>query len=664
MNPLVNNLSSLLVLYQGEYLIIDRDLIIRESSSGVQKFSDCHQEIVTGRDVRTYFPELVGIEDVILAIIEGNQTSFILKSIGRLTEKSEPLYIDIKLIQSPAHETLDNSLLIFLEDVTEQMILEQKLVQSSNEKSLLLSALSTSKAYIDKVITSMADALLVTTSSGNIKTVNRTAQNLFGYSESELIEQPISIIIADPEFLLAEVQEYLLEQGELLRYIETVCQTKTGEKLEIAFSCSATKTDHEQIQDIIYVGRDITERQRTHKRLAAQHTVTRILSESDSWQVAAPKILQGICENLGWELGQFWELDQHLPIPANQDLEPNVSEVLRCVETWVKPSLSSSQLSNGNKPITFPSSVILSERVWATHSPQWVNDLVKDNLFLDTKSASEKLHTAFGFPILDDVEILGVMTFLGCNVEQPDDNLQRIMAAIGSQLGQFIKRKQAELALRQQQEQTERLLLNILPAEIAKRLKAGADTIAENFTDVTVLFADLVSFTELSAQIAPTEIVEILNLIFSQFDQLAQKYGLEKIKTIGDAYMVVGGLPLPQENHAEAIADMALEMQRAMTRFSETMGKELRIRIGINTGPVVAGVIGIKKFSYDLWGDTVNVASRMESQGLPGKIQVTAATYKRLQAKYLFTQRDAINLKGKGEMKTYFLLGKREDLSG
>ncbi|NEP01204.1 MAG: PAS domain S-box protein [Symploca sp. SIO2E9] len=664
MNPLVKKLSPLLALHQGEYLIIDLDFIIRENSSGVQKFADCTQEIVKGRDVRNFFPELVGIEDVMLAIIEGSKDSFQLKSIGRFSKTTNPLYFDIKFIRNPENETSAHSLFIFIEDVTEQITLEQKLVHSSNEKSLLLSALSASKAYIDTVITSMADALLVTTASGNIKTVNRTAQDLFGYSESELIEQPISIIISEPEFLLAEVQEYLLEQGELLRYIETVCQTKIGAKLEIAFSCSATKTDHEEKQDIIYVGRDITERQRTQKRLAAQHGVTRILSESNSWQEAIPKILQGICENLGWELGQFWEPEQRPQTPGNQDLEQGVSEVLRCVETWAKSSLLKTHLSNGNNQIPLPSSVILSDQVWVTHSPQWTNALLKDNQFLGKISALEQLHTAFGVPILDDADILGVMTFWSCELEQPDDNLLRIMAAIGSQLGQFIKRKQAELALHQQQEQTERLLLNILPAEIAKRLKAGADTIAENFTNVTVLFADLVGFTELSTQIAPTELVAILNSIFSQFDQFAQKYGLEKIKTIGDAYMVVGGLPLPQENHAEAIADMALEMQAAMTRFSEEMGKEFRIRIGINTGPVVAGVIGIKKFSYDLWGDTVNVASRMESQGLPGKIQVTTATYKHLQAKYIFTQRGTIALKGKGEMTTYFLVGKRDDLSG
>ncbi|MGK7925550.1 MAG: adenylate/guanylate cyclase domain-containing protein [Spirulina sp.] len=227
-------------------------------------------------------------------------------------------------------------------------------------------------------------------------------------------------------------------------------------------------------------------------------------------------------------------------------------------------------------------------------------------------------------------------------------------------------RKRAELALRLAKQQSERLLLNILPRSIADRLKQTTGAIAEQYDSVSILFADIVGFTPLSAQMSPIELVELLNQIFSAFDKLADEYGLEKIKTIGDAYMVVGGLPERKPGHLEAIADMALAMQAAMPQFEIPQLQEersLQIRIGISTGSVVAGVIGMKKFIYDLWGDTVNVASRMEAQGEPGKIQMTADAREKLGDRYHFHKRGEISVKGKGEMTTYWLLGKDEGIS-
>ncbi|HEY9728657.1 MAG TPA: adenylate/guanylate cyclase domain-containing protein [Chroococcales cyanobacterium] len=220
-------------------------------------------------------------------------------------------------------------------------------------------------------------------------------------------------------------------------------------------------------------------------------------------------------------------------------------------------------------------------------------------------------------------------------------------------------RKKAEEALRKEQEKSEQLLLNILPRAIAQRLKQDQQWIAEHFDDVTILFADIVGFTPLSAHLEPIELVNLLNQIFSDFDQLAQRYGVEKIKTIGDAYMVVGGLPLPMVNHAEAIAQMALDMQQVINRYQTDKGYSLQIRIGINTGSVVAGVIGRNKFIYDLWGDAVNVASRMESSGVAGRIQVTSGTCDRLKAKYVLKERGMTFVKGKGEMITYWLTGRK-----
>jgi class 3 adenylate cyclase len=208
-------------------------------------------------------------------------------------------------------------------------------------------------------------------------------------------------------------------------------------------------------------------------------------------------------------------------------------------------------------------------------------------------------------------------------------------------------------------QQSERLLLNILPELVAERLKRyNEPVIADEFTEVTVLFADIVGFTPLAANMSPREVVMLLNRVFSALDQLADHYGLEKIKTIGDAYMAVGGLPEPRSDHAEAVAEMALQIRDTLKQIVPE-SQQVHMRVGIHTGPVIAGVIGIRKFSYDLWGDTVNTASRMEAHGLPERIQVSAQAYARLREHYRFEERGQISIKGKGEMQTYFLVGKR-----
>lgn len=215
--------------------------------------------------------------------------------------------------------------------------------------------------------------------------------------------------------------------------------------------------------------------------------------------------------------------------------------------------------------------------------------------------------------------------------------------------------------LAEEQERSEQLLLNILPAPIAERLKHGEGTIADSYSEVTILFADIVNFTPLSAELSAAEVVGLLNEIFCEFDRLSERRGLEKIKTMGDAYMVGAGLPIPRDDHAEVVAEMALDMLDVIACFNRKHNKELSIRIGINSGPVVAGVIGTKKFIYDIWGDAVNTASRMESQGLKGGIQITEATYRHLQGHYVFTDRGMIVIKGKGEMHTYILKGRKEE---
>ena len=298
-------------------------------------------------------------------------------------------------------------------------------------------------------------------------------------------------------------------------------------------------------------------------------------------------------------------------------------------------------------------------------------------------------HTPSATPLWDMRQMLYIFWFCGiCDVS----------------VALYERLKYSELAaqreLKQEKERSEQLLLNILPETIAKQLMAqqemsppnepdtnnglypnritppsGTATnqqpmrgtrnglvqrrepIADHFADATILFADIVGFTELSSNISAAEVVAILDTIFSEFDELAELHQLEKIKTIGDAYMVVGGLPIdyPAQDHVAAIADMALDMQQVMASFSEYYGRPLRLRIGINAGPVVAGVIGRKKFIYDLWGDAVNLASRMESQGKPDCIQVTHPVYERLRDRYHFQERGLVAIKGKGELMTYWL---------
>jgi adenylate cyclase len=218
--------------------------------------------------------------------------------------------------------------------------------------------------------------------------------------------------------------------------------------------------------------------------------------------------------------------------------------------------------------------------------------------------------------------------------------------------------EEQHLALQAEQEKSERLLLSILPAPIAARLKDSTDVIADGFTGVTVLFADIVEFTPLADRLPPHDVVALLNRVFSAFDVLTEHHDLEKIKTIGDAYMVAGGLPIPRPDHAEAVAEMALDMLKEVDRCGREAGFPLAIRVGIDSGPVVAGVIGRRKFIYDLWGDTVNTASRMESHGLAGQIQVTSRAYERLKGRYELRERGEIDVKGKGAMTTYLLLGR------
>ena len=210
-------------------------------------------------------------------------------------------------------------------------------------------------------------------------------------------------------------------------------------------------------------------------------------------------------------------------------------------------------------------------------------------------------------------------------------------------------------ALTLEQARSEKLLLNILPKSIANRLKDNDMRIADSHDNVTILFADIVDFTKLTATMPPAELVDLLSQLFSRFDSLAEALDLEKIKNIGDGYMVVSGAPLDNALHAELIAQLAIKMQHELFKFNQQTGKSLQMRVGISSGPVVAGVIGTSKFAYDIWGDSVNMASRMEQTGIAGAIQVSESSYALLKNNHHFTHRGLVQVKGKGAMNTYFL---------
>jgi len=603
-----------------DYLIVNHSLAITEMSAGVKRFADSDHEVKIGLDVRLGFPELIGSEDSLLALLSQSSNhspdSFTLKGMARTEQDGSQLYFD--LFVRTDFPNIDN-LLIFLAEVTDRMMLEQTLVQSSNETQILLTALANSRDYVDKIITSMADALLVTDTSGAIKKVNPAAQNMFGYSEAELINQSISFLITDIEVLHQIGQCAVLTKAELCRDLEVICLTKAGKRLTVYFSCAFAGDAPEQ--DLIYIGRDISDRKKAEVKLQESESLYRDLFEdaielmfehaSDliQWSRADGRL---VYVNRAWQETLGYSDPEIATLSWHDIIHPNCQQHFQQIFASV---LEGEKLDQ-----------IVVELVSKSGEKVWVEGNIS------CKFTPETGQPASVIAIFRDITA----------------------------------RLIAEAELRQQKAQSERLLLNILPESIAAQLKQynsnlqpNTEAIAENFADVSVLFADIVGFTAIAASLSPIALVNLLNQIFSTFDRLTEKHGLEKIKTIGDAYMVVGGMPTLRDDHAEAIADMALDMQTAIAEFNHVTQMNLKIRIGIHSGSVVAGVIGIKKFIYDLWGDTVNIASRLESHGIPGQTQVSAATYHKLQMLYQLQERGMIQVKDRGEMLTYLLLGKK-----
>jgi adenylate cyclase len=258
-------------------------------------------------------------------------------------------------------------------------------------------------------------------------------------------------------------------------------------------------------------------------------------------------------------------------------------------------------------------------------------------------------------PVWEPLPVWFTSTMLALNIAVGGTIVFTLLAVFAAE------RRAALSALRLEQAKAENLLLNILPRSIADKLKDETQPIADHFGSASILFADVAEFTPWSERLPPAEVVGYLDRLFSHFDELAERYALEKIKTIGDCYMVAAGVPTPRPDHARALALMALDMLEAMRSHEEVAHLGHELRIGINSGPVVAGVIGRKRFLYDLWGDAVNTASRMESHGTPGRIQITRATYELLADEFECEPRGTIEVKGKGEVEAWYLIGPRAE---
>ncbi|MDA0747884.1 MAG: hypothetical protein O2954_15295 [bacterium] len=434
--------------------------------------------------------------------------------------------------------------------------------------------------------------------------------------------------------------------------------------------------------DLIQVVRDLREQlQHYKKRVEEQNVLLR--REAAIERVRSEALMMGTTNHLGKVVAVMWQQMQEMGIQAQVSIEFIELEKDLVHVYFAIPN-------PGKNGVTWKSSSVveispnIAVATWEKSAQQWsrlaqwrqgnVWSFVRSEA--ETREASEELVKRFGFsgPILPHLteSYFTAIPFENGTVqvsrphaalsEDQIDFVQELTQALDLGFVRFLDlqqiRQQTE-ELNEEQRKSERLLLNILPESIAQQLKQEPAIIANHFPEVTVLFADIVGFTRLSALISPEELITLLNEIFSAFDRLAETHGVEKIKTIGDSYMVVAGLPDPCSNHAQTVANMALDMKHEIECFKTRTGDPLHLRIGIHTGPVIAGVIGTKKFSYDLWGDTVNIASRMESHGLVDAIQVSQATHDCLQTDYLFEPRGEIEIKDKGKMPTYLLREKR-----
>ncbi|HEY9836284.1 MAG TPA: PAS domain-containing protein, partial [Vampirovibrionales bacterium] len=434
-----------LVVHGIEYLILDSALTIRKTSAGVDRFSDSPGPIQVNDEVGLAFPELIGVEDLLQEVLEGRQISFDLKSLSRFTKAGKPVYFDMYVVQEESEE---QQLIVFLEDVTDRMSLEQRLVQATNETHLLLAALSESKRYIEQILASMAEALIVTTETGLIKKVNQSTLDLFEYSEAELLGQEISRIVGDHQDLVKDFFLSPMERDEPgLSPVEIVCHTKTRKKVYVGFSCALIDVSAADIPDLVYIGRDITERKRKQQRNLAQSATIRILSESANLVEATPKLLPALCDSLEWDVGEIWQVQRRnqgkdYPLSkSSQESEPK-PDCLTCLQLWHRPTPEWEGLRQSRKT-QLAEGEGLPGHVWAIHEAVWTADLPGEGItWPETEYLIQAgLNSGLVFPIFGDAseteplvdpssELLGVIGFYSRDVQTIDEDLMATCSAI------------------------------------------------------------------------------------------------------------------------------------------------------------------------------------------------------------------------------------------
>ncbi|MGK7926936.1 MAG: PAS domain S-box protein, partial [Spirulina sp.] len=388
-------MHDIIVPHHIHYLVLAPDLTIIARSQGIGQFVD-ESAIAMGRDIREGFPELFGCEEILEEILAGEQANFSLQGITRSRDRGTNLYIDLYFQAYEKSEQIQKELILFVEDVTEKMALEQTLVQASNETKLLNSALVASRNYINRIVTSIADALIVTDTQQIIRTINEATERLFGYEEKELIDRHLSLLVEEGDRVFSQLQEEIAREGEISCNIEVICRTRTDAKITVAFSCSLIQLESEtEAQDltltpeIVYIGRDITDRKRTQQRLAAQYAIANILSESSSLEADTQRILKAIGEILGWDVGELWrpisEADHKMIGTGNfsttssldrEELFPHSG--LRRVDLWTNSEATVSEFITITEMVVLQVGMGLAGRVWEQGDPQWLADLSGD----------------------------------------------------------------------------------------------------------------------------------------------------------------------------------------------------------------------------------------------------------------------------------------------